>query len=172
MNGLASAKLYAVLEVNAGFTSAVSALGAPAPGAPAPPTITVLTNPGAGSLASSLASGIAQTAAHASSTQLGSTVRPRPPAVPPSACCSRTRSPSSPPSAIPSRPRGFGPTAFYYTLLLVLAASWATRISNSVDVALGYAARNSPAATQRPTVPITAPRRSWSPTRCRWASRC
>ncbi|WP_280726152.1 DUF3533 domain-containing protein [Kitasatospora sp. MAA4] len=158
MNGLASAKLYAVLEVNAGFSAAVTALGAPAPGAPAPPTITVLTNPGAGSLASSLASGIAQTAAHAASTQLGSTLK-----APPTSSAAERLLLADPVTIVTAvghpigAHSGLGLTAFYYTLLLVLAGFLgATVISNGVDVALGYAASElGPLRTQRPTVPIS-----------------
>ena len=69
---------------------------------------------------------------------------------------------------------GLGLTAFYYTLLLVLAGFLgATVISNCVDVALGYAdSELGPWRRQLPTVPIsrtqTLPSR-WS---CPSASRC
>lgn len=69
---LGSNILYAVLEVPADFSSSVAALGVSTAGSSPPrPTITVLTNPGAGTLASSMASNIAQTAIHGAATQLG-----------------------------------------------------------------------------------------------------
>ncbi|WP_083975564.1 YhgE/Pip domain-containing protein [Kitasatospora mediocidica] len=161
MDQLASAKLYAVLEVDSGFTAAVGALGAPAPTAPAQPTITVLTNPGAGSLASSLASGIALQAAHTASTQLGASLTAQR-GVPQASSAERLllADPVTVLTAV-GHPigthSGLGLTAFYYTLLLVLAGFLgATVIANSVDVALGYAASElGPLRTQRPTVPIS-----------------
>lgn len=165
-DGLASGKLYGVLEVPDGFTAAVGALGAATRQQPARPTMSVLTNPGAGSLASSLASSISQQAAHGASAQLGASLveRPRPGG---GALTNAERLLLQDPvtvkvsvgHAIGSH-SGLGLTAFYYTLLLVLSGFLgASVISNGVDVALGYAASElGPVRTQRPTVPITRTR--------------
>ncbi|MCM2430696.1 YhgE/Pip domain-containing protein [Streptomyces sp. RKAG337] len=165
-DGLASGKLYGVLEVPDGFTAAVGALGAPTGQQPARPTMSVLTNPGAGSLASSLASSISQQTAHAASAQLGASLieRQRPGG---GAMTNAERLLLQDPvtvkvsvgHAIGSH-SGLGLTAFYYTLLLVLSGFLgASVISNGVDVALGYAASElGPVRTQRPTVPITRTR--------------
>ncbi|MEU3465705.1 DUF3533 domain-containing protein [Streptomyces sp. NPDC006733] len=164
--GLASGKLYGVLEVPDGFTAAVGALGASTGQQPARPTLSVLTNPGAGSLASSLASSISQQAARGASAQLGASLieRPRPGGgVPTNAERLLLQDPVtvkvSVGHAIGSH-SGLGLTAFYYTLLLVLSGFLgASVISNGVDVALGYAASElGPVRTQRPTVPITRTR--------------
>ena len=64
MDELASGKLYGVLRVDRGLHRRRAALDTSRMPNPARPTMTVLTNPGAGSLASSLASSISQAAAH------------------------------------------------------------------------------------------------------------
>ncbi|WP_406193829.1 SNG1 family protein [Kitasatospora sp. NBC_01560] len=171
---LASGKLAGALEVPAGFTAAVAALGAPAGSQQPPrPTMTVLTNPGVGSLASSLASSISQAAAQQASAQLGATLtaqaraqaQQQPPGQPaaggatnaaalqladPITVDVRVGHPIGPHS-------GLGLTAFYYTLLLVLCGFLgANVISNGVDVALGYAASElGPLRTQHPVVRIS-----------------
>ncbi|MBP0449167.1 DUF3533 domain-containing protein [Kitasatospora sp. RG8] len=172
---LSSGKIAGALEVPAGFTAAVAALGAPAGPQPPPrPTITVLTNPGVGSLASSLASSISQAAAQQASTQLGRTLTAQAQAQ------AQTQQPSGQAGSAggasnaaalqladpvtvdvqvghPIGPHsGLGLTAFYYTLLLVLCGFLgANVINNGVDVALGYAASElGPLRTQRPLVPI------------------
>ncbi|MFJ1706085.1 DUF3533 domain-containing protein [Kitasatospora sp. NPDC088346] len=161
--GLSSGQLYAVLEVRPGFTAAVASLGAAGQPEPARPTMTVFTNPGAGSLASSLASSIAQAAAHASSVELGRTLTARLPdqgASATNAARLQLADPVTVETAI-GHPigthSGLGLTAFYYTLLLVLAGFLgANVIANGVDVSLGYAASElGPMRTQLPTVPIS-----------------
>lgn len=162
-DGLASAKLYAVLEVPDGFTAAVAALGASGEQKPPRPTMTVLTNPGAGSLASSLSTSIAQAAARTASVQLGTSLTARLQAqggTTTNAARLLLADPVTVTVAVghPIGPHsGLGLTAFYYTLLLVLAGFLgANVISNGVDVALGYAASElGPLRTQMPTVPIS-----------------
>ncbi|MFF7246829.1 DUF3533 domain-containing protein [Embleya sp. NPDC008237] len=160
---LASGKLYGAIVVPAGFTASVAALSAPAPAAPTRPTITVLSNPGVGSLASSLATGIAQQAVHAASLQLGTALTAAPPTGPGQPVAA-TRLLLADPIAVavevghPIGPHsGLGLTAFYYTLLLVLAGFLGGNIiGNGVDVALGYVAGEiGPLRTERPLVHIT-----------------
>lgn len=166
---LASGKLAGALEVPAGFTAAVAALGSPAQPTPPRPTMAVLTNPGVGSLASSLASSISQAAAQQASTQLGKslTAQAQAQAQPSAAGGAETNAAAlqlADPVDVqvrvghPIGPHsGLGLTAFYYTLLLVLAGFLgANVISNGVDVALGYAASElGPLRTQHPLVRIS-----------------
>ncbi|MFI5868052.1 YhgE/Pip domain-containing protein [Streptomyces sp. NPDC051546] len=157
-----SGKLYGTLVVPEGFTAAVLALGT-AQGDPVRPTLEVLTNPGAGSLASSFASTIAQGAAHRASAQVGKELTAN--------AAARSSGPMSAaeqlmladPLSVSVRPghpigahSGLGLTAFYYSLLLVMAGFMGGNIiSNGVDVALGYAdSEVGPWHTRRPTVPI------------------
>ncbi|MFI9329478.1 DUF3533 domain-containing protein [Kitasatospora sp. NPDC052868] len=168
---MASGKLAGALEVPAGFTAAVAALGAPAQQPPPRPTITVLTNPGVGSLESSLASSISQSAAQQASARLGAALtaqsqaqaQAQPPAQGGTSSNAAQLQLADPVTVDvqvghPIGPHsGLGLTAFYYTLLLVLCGFLgANIISNGVDVALGYAASElGPMRTQRPLVPIT-----------------
>lgn len=167
---LASGKLTGALEVPAGFTAAVAALGASAQQAPARPTITVLTNPGVGSLASSLASSISQQAAHQASSQLGESLTAQARAqglLQAGGASNAAQLLLADPVTVdvevghPIGPHsGLGLTAFYYTLLLVLCGFLgANIISNGVDTALGYAASElGPLRTQRPPVRISRTR--------------
>ncbi|MFC8449759.1 YhgE/Pip domain-containing protein [Kitasatospora sp. NPDC057223] len=164
---LASGRLTGALEVPAGFTAAVAALGASVQRAPARPTITVLTNPGVGSLASSLASSISQQAAHQASLQLGETLTAQAAAqgqLQAGGASNAAQLLLADPVTVdvevghPIGPHsGLGLTAFYYTLLLVLCGFLgANIISNGVDTALGYAASElGPLRTQRPPVRIS-----------------
>ncbi|WP_457032675.1 DUF3533 domain-containing protein [Kitasatospora sp. P5_F3] len=166
MDGLASGKLYGVLEAPAGLTTAVAALGAAAQPDPPRPTMLVLTNPGVGSLASSLASSISQQAAHQASRQLGGTLTALP-AAQGGAASNAARLLVEDPLTVAvevghpiGANSGLGLTAFYYSLLLVLCGFLgANIISNGVDVSLGYAASElGPLRTQLPLVPITRTR--------------
>ncbi|MFE6839661.1 YhgE/Pip domain-containing protein [Streptomyces sp. NPDC057705] len=154
---LDSGKVYGALVIPAGFTDAVTAL--PTAAATRLPTLTVLTNPGKGSLGSSLAGQIATQAAHRASRTVGEQL---------SAAAGASATPTS--KLLLADPvdvvtqvghpigtySGLGLTAFYYTLLLVLAGFMGGNvISNGVDTALGYADNEiGPWHTRRPTVPI------------------
>ncbi|KOU35226.1 YhgE/Pip domain-containing protein [Streptomyces sp. WM6368] len=154
---LDSGKVYGALVVPAGFTDSVTAL--PTAGAKKLPTITVLTNPGKGSLGSSLAGQITTQAAHRASRTIGEQL---------TASAGAQASPTA--KLLLADPvdvvtqvghpigahTGLGLTAFYYTLLLVLAGFMGGNvISNGVDTALGYADNEiGPWHTRRPTVPI------------------
>lgn len=156
---LSSGKIYGALVVPAGFTTSVGALTTTR--ATARPTLTVLTNPGLGSLGSSLASQISQTAAHQSSlvigrqlvaqaTAKGSDATLRALLTDPVTVTVRAGHPIG-------RHSGLGLTAFYYTLLLVLAAFVGGNIiNNGVDAGLGYTDNEiGPWHSRRPTVPIS-----------------
>ncbi|MGW6689991.1 YhgE/Pip domain-containing protein [Streptomyces sp. NPDC054961] len=154
---LDSGKVYGALVVPAGFTDSVTALTTT--GATRQPTITVLTNPGKGSLGSSLASQITTRAAHSASQSIGKQL---------TAAVGAQASPTTqlllvdPVKVLTEighpigAHSGLGLTAFYYTLLLVLAGFMGGNvISNGVDTALGYADNEiGPWHTRRPTVPI------------------
>ncbi|MER7736492.1 DUF3533 domain-containing protein [Streptomyces erythrochromogenes] len=154
---LDSGKVYGALVVPAGFTDAVTALSTGA--ATRLPTLTVLTNPGKGSLGSSLAGQISTQAAHRASRSIGEQLT----AAAGASAAPATRLLLADPvdvvtevgHPIGSR-SGLGLTAFYYTLLLVLAGFMGGNvISNGVDTALGYADNEiGPWHTRRPTVPI------------------
>ncbi|MGW6912980.1 YhgE/Pip domain-containing protein [Kitasatospora sp. NPDC054939] len=158
--------LTGALEVPAGFTAAVAALGDPAQQAPERPTMIVLTNPGVGSLASSLASSISQDTAERASAELGRTLtaqaaaRVAPGGQETNAAALQLADPIAVVVQVGhpiGQNSGLGLTAFYYTLLLVLCGFLgANVISNGVDVALGYAASElGPLRTQRPLVRIS-----------------
>ncbi|MFB7663678.1 YhgE/Pip domain-containing protein [Kitasatospora sp. NPDC056138] len=163
MDGLASGRLYGVLAVPRDFSAAVAALGTSGQQAPARPTMTVLTNPGAGSLASSLATSIAQQAAHAASARLGRSLTDRLQAQGGRATGAERLLLADPVTVTVAVGHpigtysGLGLTAFYYTLLLVLLGFLGGNvINNSVDVALGYAASEiGPLRRQLPTVHIS-----------------
>ncbi|WP_037599756.1 YhgE/Pip domain-containing protein [Streptacidiphilus rugosus] len=146
MQELGDGHLYSVLEVPQNFSATVADLTEPtAPGTPVRPSMTIYTNPAAGSLASSLASSTAQATVQAVSTNLGKQLTAQiAPSKVPGATWLLLQDPVKPTVTV-GHPlgshSGLGLTAFYYTLLLVLAGFLgANIISNSVDVALGYAA--------------------------------
>ncbi|MFD4870969.1 YhgE/Pip domain-containing protein [Streptomyces sp. NPDC058412] len=154
---LDSGKVYGALVVPAGFTDAVTALSTA--GATRLPTLTVLTNPGKGSLGSSLAGQITTQAAHRASRAVGQQLT----AAAGASAAPTTKLLLADPVDVVTQVghpigthSGLGLTAFYYTLLLVLAGFMGGNvISNGVDTALGYADNEiGPWHTRRPTVPI------------------
>ncbi|MFJ3792738.1 DUF3533 domain-containing protein [Kitasatospora sp. NPDC090091] len=171
---LASGKLAGALVVPPDFSAAIVALGELPQKAPPRPTMTVLTNPGVGSLESSLASNISQTAAHQASQELGKKLTAQAQAMaqaqPPAQGGTPTNAELlqlSDPVAVEVRVghpigarSGVGLTAFYYTLLVVLSGFLgANVISSGVDIALGYQASElGPLRMQRPLVPISRTR--------------
>lgn len=157
-NELDAGKVYGALVIPADFTNSVAALTTT--NATARPTITVLTNPGKGSLGSSLASKISTTAAQQASLTIGKQLTAAAASAKPD---STTKLLLADPVAVTTQVghpiggnSGIGLTAFYYTLLLVLAGFMGGNvISNGVDTALGYADNEiGPWHTRRPTVPI------------------
>ncbi|WP_327686020.1 YhgE/Pip domain-containing protein [Streptomyces sp. NBC_00467] len=156
---MASGKIYGALVIPADFTTSVTALTTPR--ATARPTLTVLTNPGLGSLGSALATRIAQNAAHQASLEIGRQLTAQAPA---QGSATTTRALLGDPITITTqvghpigRHSGLGLTAFYYTLLLVLIAFVGGNIINSgVDAGLGYTDNEiGPWHTRHPTVPIS-----------------
>ncbi|MFJ9844980.1 YhgE/Pip domain-containing protein [Kitasatospora sp. NPDC101155] len=160
---LASGKVYGALLVPEDFTATVTKLAAG--GATERPTLTVLTNPGLGSLGASMAAQIVQTAAHQASVTTGKQLLAALPA-------STARGPDTgatarlllaDPIAVTARVghpigghSGLGLSAFYYALLAVLTGFIGGNIiHNGVDGALGYSdSEIGPWHTRRPTVPI------------------
>jgi YhgE/Pip-like protein len=164
---LDSGKIYGALVIPTGFSDSVAALTTT--GATERPTMTVLTNPGMGSLGSSLASRIATSAAQQSSRSIGKQLTRaggdgRGDGRENGGADSTTRLLLADPVGITTQVghpiganSGLGLSAFYYTLLLVLAGFLgANLISMGVDTALGYAdSEIGPWHTRRPTVPIS-----------------
>ncbi|GAB3654225.1 YhgE/Pip domain-containing protein [Actinocorallia lasiicapitis] len=137
---LAGGRVYGALLIPADFTSSVLALGADQ--GKSRPELLVLTNPGLGSLGSSMAAQINQRAAAKVSTAIGEQLLKAAPDRDPTA-----RLLLAEPVQIKTRPgheigerSGLGLSAFYYTLLLVLIGFLSANIvHNGVDTALGYA---------------------------------
>ncbi|MER6097519.1 DUF3533 domain-containing protein [Streptomyces sp. NPDC001728] len=158
-DALASGKVYGALVVPEDFTASVAALTTER--AKVRPTLTVLTNPGLGSLGSSMASQINQAAAHQASLTLGKQLAASPATA---SADSTTRLLLTDPVSVTTRVghpigrhSGLGLSAFYYTLLLVLGGFIGGNLVNSgVDTALGYAdSEIGPWHSRHPTVPIS-----------------
>ncbi|MFD8676620.1 YhgE/Pip domain-containing protein [Streptomyces seoulensis] len=155
---LASGKVYGALVIPADFTATVGALATA--DARTRPALTALTNPGVGSLASSLAGRITQSAAHQVSVGIGKQLSATPEVQRASAA---TRVLIADPVEVRTQVghpigahSGLGLSAFYYSLLLVLAGFIGGNIvHNGVDSALGYADTEiGPWHSRRPTVHI------------------
>lgn len=154
-DALASGKIFGALVVPAEFTASVAALTTNR--ATVRPTLTVLTNPGVGSLGSSLTAQINQSAAHQASLTIGKQLAA-------STEVPTTRLLLTDPVAVATRVghpigrhSGLGLTAFYYTLLLVLGGFIGGNLVNAgVDTALGYAdSEIGPWHSRHPAVPIS-----------------
>ncbi|MET7650257.1 DUF3533 domain-containing protein [Streptomyces sp. NPDC005486] len=153
---LDSGKVYGALVIPADFTDSVTALTSTH--ATARPTLTVLTNPAKGSLGSSLASKITTTAAQQASRTIGERLTAAA-----TGADSTQKLLLADPVVVTTQAghalgddSGLGLSAFYYTLLLVLAGFMGGNvISNGVDTALGYADNEiGPWHTRFPTVPV------------------
>ncbi|MFC1430775.1 YhgE/Pip domain-containing protein [Streptacidiphilus sp. N1-3] len=160
-----SGRLYGAISVPANFTAALTSITAPpgTAGTTARPQVTLLTNPGAGSLASSLATGVEQQALRAASQRIGAdlSARQRATGTQPSAAqtmllADPVSSRTVPGHALATR-TGLGLTAFYVALLVVMSGFLgANIISSGVDAALGYAPSElGPRRQVRTTVPIS-----------------
>ncbi|MFG2500856.1 YhgE/Pip domain-containing protein [Streptomyces sp. NPDC048441] len=155
---MASGRIYGALVIPTNFTTTVESLNGTSADRPA---LTVLTNPGLGSLGSSMAARISQQAAHEASLGIGKQLTASPEIADAS---SAARLLFADPIAVSTEPghpigkhSGMGLSAFYYVLLLVLAGFLGGNIiHNTVDTALGYSdAEIGPWHSRRPTVPIS-----------------
>jgi YhgE/Pip-like protein len=155
---LDSGKVYGALVIPSDFTASLTALTTA--NATTRPTMTVLTNPGKGSLGSSLASQITMAAAHQASQTIGKQLT----VAAGGQANSTTKLLLADPVNVVTQVghpigshSGLGLSAFYYTLLLVLAGFMGGNIiTNAVDTALGYTdSEIGPWHTRRPTVPIS-----------------
>jgi len=139
-------KEYAAVVIPPGFTSSLLAIsgGQPPPGQPpSKPTIDLLTNPRAGTLAVGLATGVLQPALAQASHQIGQSLRANAPAHP-SAAASILLSDPVTVAATPYRPlprhTALGLSAFYIALLTTFCGFLgATIVQVSLDAVLGYA---------------------------------
>jgi ABC-type polysaccharide/polyol phosphate export permease len=122
-----------------------TAMGQASPNPPVRPTVALLTNPRAGSLGVSLFTGVAGPALGAASTRIGTALTAQ--VADPSVLSAADRILLANPLAVVVTPyhplpgrAGLGLSAFYYTLLIILAGYLgATLISSSIDSALGHA---------------------------------
>lgn len=156
---LDSGKIYGALVIPADFTASVAALTTT--DATARPTMTVLTNPGMGSFGSSLASKLTTAAAQQTSQSIGKELTAATAGAQTGSTVQLLLADPVQIETVVGHPigdhSGLGLTAFYYTLLLVLAGFMgANLIGTGVDTALGYAdSEIGPWHTRRPTVPIS-----------------
>ncbi|MHA6764616.1 DUF3533 domain-containing protein [Streptacidiphilus sp. PAMC 29251] len=160
-----SGHLYGAISVPADFTAALTSITAPAGTASTTsrPQVTLLTNPGAGSLASSLSTAVEQQAVRASSKQIGAQLTAklhaaggRPSTAQAMLLADPISTTTAPGHALATR-TGLGLTAFYVALLVVMSGFLgANIISSGVDAALGYAPSElGPRRQVRKPVPIS-----------------
>lgn len=155
---LGQGKLFGALVVPGDFTSSTVALTAPSAGRkPVRPQLRVLTNQSAGSLGSNIAWSATAEAAADVSRQVGSELT----AQTATKLTAAERLLLADPAAVtledghPLGPRsGFGLTAFYYALVLVVCGMLSANvISGQVDHALGYAKNEmGPLRIDRPVI--------------------
>lgn len=166
-------KEYAAVVIPPGFTASLLAIdgGAPPPGAVVVrPTIELLTNPRAGTLGVSLATGVLQPALAAASQRIGRQLRAQAPARPSAAADALLGDPVTV-SAVPYRPlprhTALGLSAFYIALLTTFCGFLgATILHVSLDAVLGYAATEiGPRWRQRQPVAISR----WHTLLAKWA---
>jgi YhgE/Pip-like protein len=166
---------YATLVIPPGFTNSlltISGLSSPAARAPAKPTIELLTNPRAGTLGVSLASGVVQPAVGRISIQIGQRLLPA--AIATGSANAATRALLTDPVTLaqvayrPVPPQSaLGLSAFYVALLTIFCGFLGAIIVNSsVDAALGYATTEiGPHWHQRQPVSISR----WQTLLMKWA---
>lgn len=142
---LGQGKIFGALVIPKTFTADVTRLTSPEQSRPTRPTVTVLSNPSAGSLGSAMAGQAAQQAVRRASTQLGTEVlrhvRAQGTQLPPAAELLLTD-----PVAVTvteghplGSHSGMGLSAFYYSLVLVVCGMLGANVVNSqIDTALGY----------------------------------
>lgn len=169
-------KEYAAVVIPAGFTSSLLAIaGAPAPAGKSPsrPTIELLTNPRAGTLGVSLATGVLQPALARASQEVGKSLAPIVSAdtAHPSAAVDALLSDPITVAATPYRPlprhTALGLSAFYIALLTTFCGFLGgTIVQVSLDAVLGFAATEiGPRWRQRQPVAISR----WQTLLAKWA---
>jgi YhgE/Pip-like protein len=164
--------LYATLVIPPGFTaSLLTVAGVHQAAAATAPQVEILTNNGAGTVGTQLATGILQPALAVASRQIGHRLAPL---VPAGAQAPATRLLLADPVTVTTaqyRPlpnnTALGLSAFYVALLTILCGFVGATIVNSVaDSALGYATSElGPRWSQRPPVPINR----WQTLLIKWA---
>ncbi|MBT2270086.1 YhgE/Pip domain-containing protein [Rhodococcus qingshengii] len=140
---MALGKLYGGLVIPENFTTAVMSLNNPGTAAAVRPSLTVLTNPASGSLASSLAASVTEQAAHSASSALSEEL----------VSANRQQSVQGRDLLLLQDPvsihketgydlgdnSGLGMTAFFYVLLLVMCGFMGANVlTNFVDAGLGF----------------------------------
>ncbi len=160
-----SGHIYGAISVPANFTASLTSVIAPAAAVTSTqqPQVTLLTNPGAGSLASSLATNIEQAALTAASQGIGADLERQlratgatPTATQAMLLADPITTVTAPGHALATR-TGLGLTAFYIALLAVMSGFLgANIISSGVDSALGYVPSElGPRRQVRTAVPIS-----------------
>ncbi|MFH8627373.1 YhgE/Pip domain-containing protein [Streptomyces vietnamensis] len=154
---LARGKVFGALVIPDDFSASVAALAGPAQRTPHPPTMTVLTNPAAGSFGSSMATEINRKVVETASAEVGKQLG--------QAAASTHRTGAAAAHAAPApgaaaqlmiadpvhlsvqeghhlgQHSGLGLSAFFYALVLVLGGMLGANVIHmQVDTALGYAA--------------------------------
>jgi YhgE/Pip-like protein len=166
-------KEYAAVVIPPDFTSSLLAVaGAPVPAGqpPSKPTITLLTNPRAGTLGVSLATGVLQPALAKASQQIGHSLRGQVPGHPSAAVAALLSDPVTV-AAMPYRPlprhTALGLSAFYIALLTTFCGFLGgTIVQVSLDAVLGFAATEiGPRWRQRQPVTISR----WHTLLAKWA---
>ncbi len=166
-------KEYAAVVIPAGFTSSALAISsgktAP-PGSPSRPIITLLTNPRAGTLGVSLATGVLQPALAKASQQIGQSLRAGARGHPSAAVAALLGDPVAV-SAAPYRPlprhTALGLSAFYIALLTTFCGFLGgTLVHVALDSVLGYSTTEiGPRWRQRQPVAISR----WQTLLAKWA---
>lgn len=160
---LGEGKLFGALVVPDDFTSSVTALTSTTTGAPARPTLTVLTNQSAGSIGSGLARTATTQAAENASLQVGKELTAQT-AAQQAKLPAAARVLLADPVAVTVKDghpldshSGLGLTAFYYALTLVVVGMLSANvISGQVDHALGYTHNDmGPRRLHRPLIRAT-----------------
>ncbi|MFE0648052.1 DUF3533 domain-containing protein [Streptomyces sp. NPDC059534] len=157
---LARGKVFGALVIPEDFSASVSALAGPAQREPHPPTMTVLTNPAAGSFGSGMAAEINRKVVATTSAQVGrglaqelgrQAARPAAPAqaARPAVPAAAQLMIADPVKAVVEEGHplgahtGLGLSAFFYALVLVLGGMLGANVIHSqVDTALGYMAND------------------------------
>lgn len=152
-------KAFGALVVPENFSASVRGLAAKGNASPSQPTLEILTNPAAGSFGSNMAEQVNRAAAHNASVALGKKLGQQlaHQAARAEEAGKHVSAPSAPERLLLADPvkvvvaqghhlgshSGYGLTAFFYTLVLVLGGMLGANVIHmQVDTALGYAAKD------------------------------